>query len=134
MSTPTISEPADPVPRDGRSERAQRLIVARERAGLSQRQLAERLAIGPSQIALYETDKAKPRPARFRQIADLLGVDPWWLMGAAPRAEIDGPSDPVAELTELMEFAVDMRLGMASIHRKLDEVLVRLADLSAVAS
>lgn len=57
---------------------AERLIWARERAGLTQEELAEKSKMSRDIIAKAETGKTK-RPKRMKDLADALEVPPAWL-------------------------------------------------------
>lgn len=50
--------------------------AARERAGISQTELAERIGTTRQQIGKYETDKQDMTVARMLRIAAALGVEP----------------------------------------------------------
>ena len=51
-----------------------RLRVIRQKAGLSQEQLAEMMAITPQQIQKYESGKSKLNTDRLQQVAQALSV------------------------------------------------------------
>jgi transcriptional regulator with XRE-family HTH domain len=52
------------------------LRAARERALLTQRELAARADLQPLTISRIETDKVEPRYSTIRKVAKALGVDP----------------------------------------------------------
>lgn len=56
-----------------------RLIAARERAGLSQTELGEISDMASTQISRYEAGRAVPRRAVTKRLADALGVAFEWL-------------------------------------------------------
>jgi len=58
----------------------ERISVARERAGLSQSELAEALAIKSDQLDNWENDAAEPRANRMTMLGGLLGVSAGWLL------------------------------------------------------
>lgn len=58
-----------------------RLVAAREKQGLSQKELAERLCITPTRLNYWEKDKREPDVNMIRQIADVLETDPNYLLG-----------------------------------------------------
>jgi DNA-binding XRE family transcriptional regulator len=64
--------PTDTVARRA-PERGHPLAAARERAGLTQQQLAERVDVGRVSIARIETGTRSPSMALARRIADTLG-------------------------------------------------------------
>lgn len=49
-----------------------RLKNARLVAGLTQEELAEKVGVEPSTVCLWETNKTKPAPKRYKMIADAL--------------------------------------------------------------
>lgn len=53
-----------------------RLRELRERASLSQMELAERSGVSRATIADLERDKRTPHPRTRRKLAEALGVDP----------------------------------------------------------
>jgi transcriptional regulator with XRE-family HTH domain len=60
-----------------------RLAKAREHAGLTQEEMAERMGVSHSSIAKYENDAAQPRRflTRMEQWAAICGVELNWLLG-----------------------------------------------------
>jgi transcriptional regulator with XRE-family HTH domain len=65
-----------------------RIFHAREAAGLTTKELAERLGVAAKTVANWESDRAEPRSNKLSMLAGLLGVSPTWLLagrGAAPR-------------------------------------------------
>lgn len=65
-----------------------RLIAAREGAGLSQTALAKLAGMAPTQLARYEIGRAVPRRAATARLAKALCVNSQWLAGTS-----DGPDD-----------------------------------------
>jgi transcriptional regulator with XRE-family HTH domain len=62
----------------------QRLTELREAAGLTQVQLAERVAVHPSNIGFWELTGTPPRGEVLPKLADALGVSVDVLLGVAP--------------------------------------------------
>lgn len=58
-----------------------RIIEARERAGLSQTELAEACGMASTQLSRYELGKSVPRKATLRRLASALNVTEGWLVG-----------------------------------------------------
>ena len=56
----------------------QRIQRARERASMTQGELAAALGAQQPRVSQWET-RTKPRPQRVRQIAEVLGVSVAWL-------------------------------------------------------
>lgn len=65
------------------------LLEARVQAGLSQRQLARRIYVSPSSVALWERSQRRPTAADIRRLGDVLGQPPnavlQWFAAAPPR-------------------------------------------------
>lgn len=62
----------------------ERLKSARNKCGISQKKLAEKLFVSQQTIAKWETDKATPNPEAITKIADLLNVSLDYLLGREP--------------------------------------------------
>lgn len=60
---------------------ARRLKEAREEAGLTLRELGEKVRLSESTIARYEKGTIEVKHATLVMLADVLGVNPAWLMG-----------------------------------------------------
>ena len=59
-----------------------RLVAAREKANLSQQDLAKRLGVKNSTIKSWEDDNSEPRANRLSMLAGLLNVSITWLISA----------------------------------------------------
>lgn len=57
-----------------------RLIAARERAGLSQTELGQLCGMAPTQVSRYESGRAVPRRAAMARLAEALKTPMDWLM------------------------------------------------------
>lgn len=58
----------------------ERISVARERAGLTQDDLAKALAIKSDVLENWENDAAEPRAQRMTMLGGILGVSAGWLL------------------------------------------------------
>lgn len=58
-----------------------RLIAARRKLNLSQKELADRLGITPTRLNYWEKDKREPDVHMIKQISSVLSVDPNYLIG-----------------------------------------------------
>ncbi|MFD0871330.1 HTH-type transcriptional regulator immR [Chlamydia abortus] len=77
-----------------------RIKSLRDKAGLSQKRLAESLGISNVQLSRYETGDRKPDPDTIKQIADFFDVSVDYLLGRdTPTQDIPDIDDP--ELTIL---------------------------------
>lgn len=73
-----------------------RLAAARERSGMTQKDLAKRLGIKASTLVSWEQDLAEPRANRLSMMAGILNVSIMWLLNGEGEG-VSGPLD-VAEL------------------------------------
>ncbi|MDH4442769.1 MAG: helix-turn-helix transcriptional regulator [Rhizobium sp.] len=67
-----------------------RLSTARDSAGLSLADVANRVGVRKDSLLSWEADRAEPRPSKLIDLAGILGVSPMWLMtglGAGPIEE-----------------------------------------------
>ena len=114
----------------------ERISVARERAGLSQAQLAEALAVQETTLTSWENDAAEPRSNRITMLAGILGVSAGWLLSGigegvpAPQdddeivsVDDEGLADRL--LTELRD-AQDMQKRIARRMARIEDALVAL--------
>lgn len=58
----------------------EKIRQARERAGLTQRELAQALGVDPSAVSLWESSKNAPTVNNVYRIASILGVEPGSLL------------------------------------------------------
>lgn len=66
----------------------QRIQQARKKAGLSQKQLGEKLGLSASMIGQWENDLRNPKRETLERIADALNVSVAYFLGYAPTHEI----------------------------------------------
>ena len=97
-----------------------RLAAAREAAGLSQKQLAERLGVKAGTYRNWEDDASEPRANRLTMLAGMLGVSMGWLMtgdGDGPDLEGEGEvsGDVRAILAEMRELRVQIQRSGAKL-------------------
>lgn len=79
---------------------SERLVEARAKARLTQKQLADHAGISQRQVARYEGGEQEPRPTTIHRLAEALGVSPRWLAtGAEPEQEAAGKL-PLPEIIE----------------------------------
>lgn len=93
----------------------ERIKAARINAGLTQRELAERLNVSFVNISQWENGVRNPKIETLQKIAEALGVEPWQLMGydGSIRVDTGKHSDkPLSEQIEDLHKAVQ-RLGEA---------------------
>jgi len=91
-----------------------RLVAAREKANLSQQDLAKRLGVKNSTIKSWENDNSEPRANRLSMLAGLLNVSITWLISAegsgveAPEKSDEMSNDLLDSLTELTALRVNL--------------------------
>ncbi len=86
------------------------LRAARERKGLSQKELAENIGVAKSTYSLYESGNREPNVQTIKKIADLLNVSADELLGLEDdphtiAAHFDGDEYTEEELDEIRNFA-----------------------------
>lgn len=81
---------------------ADRLRKARETAGLTQTEMAERLSVSRSTVVNYEQRHTRPLAAIRKAWADACGVsDEWLLTGTRPIGQYDGSSSTLDRMPPL---------------------------------
>jgi transcriptional regulator with XRE-family HTH domain len=90
------------------------LVAAREKANLSQQDLAKRLGVKNSTIKSWENDNSEPRANRLSMLAGLLNVSITWLISAegsgveAPEKSDEMSNDLLDALKELTALRVNL--------------------------
>ncbi|MEO3809339.1 XRE family transcriptional regulator [Sphaerisporangium sp. B11E5] len=67
-----------------------RLTQARRLAGLTKKDLAERIGVTPAAVGQYETGTTHPRPDLIPRLADVLGVPMAFFLTGRPHGKLDG--------------------------------------------
>lgn len=105
-----------------------RLTAAREAAGLSSCDLAQRLGVRLKTVQAWENDMMEPRANRVQMLAGMLNVSLIWLLtgeGAGvvpPDARPELPEGAVELLAEMRE----VRAGIGSLSERLGRLEARL--------
>ena len=86
------------------------LKVAREKRGLSQKEVAESIGVAKSTYSLYESGNREPNVQTIKKISDLLSVSADDLLGIdedeqTVAAHFDGNEYTQEELDEIRKFA-----------------------------
>lgn len=86
------------------------LKVARERKGISQKELAENIGVAKSTYSLYESGNREPNVQTIKKIADVLNVSADELLGIDDEpqtiaAHFDGDEYTEEEIAKIKEFA-----------------------------
>lgn len=102
---------------------AERIRILRERAGLSQNDLAVKLDLSRSSISMYETGERIPSTYVYQSMADLFNVDLDYIMGR---------SDKITVLPERLDYenriSKNTNRVLASMRRLNDDGQGRVAD------
>lgn len=110
-----------------------RLTGARETAGLSQEELAQRLGVRLTTLQAWEEDLAEPRGNRLQMLAGMLNVSLRWLLtaegdgldlpaGEGARAS-DSTAQALAELARLQAKAGALAAEIGAVQRRLRPLL-----------
>ncbi len=101
-----------------------RLTGAREAAGLSQEELAQRLGVRLETLASWEDDMADPRAHRLQMVAGMLNVSLMWLLTGEGEG-LDGPPEAREEAQDVRETVREIR-AIRTVVEELDARLGRL--------
>ncbi|PRY95679.1 Xre family transcriptional regulator [Hasllibacter halocynthiae] len=131
--TETPAPEADPTDwyAEDRATFGDRLALAREAAGLSQRELATRLGVRPSALAKWEDDLDEPRANRLTFLSGMLGVSIRWLLtgtGEGPAADDAIPANMAGALGELRALRAQCLAQAERIARVEKRLRAGLAD------
>ena len=106
-----------------------RLAGAREAAGLSQEDLAQRLGVRLTTVQAWEEDLAEPRGNRLQMLAGMLNVSLKWLLTAegdgldAPAGDAPRPApaaaEALADLARLQAQLAEMAAEIGAVERRL---------------
>jgi len=83
---------------------AKRLATLRKEAGLTQKELADKLGVSRGTIGMYEIGQRDPDTETLQKLSDIFGVSVDYLLG---KTDIRNPSD---EITEAVEDDPDLRI------------------------
>lgn len=86
------------------------LKLARERKGLSQKEVSESIGVAKSTYSLYESGSREPNVQTIKKLADILNTSADELLGIEYQiqtiaAHFDGEEYTEAELDKIKEFA-----------------------------
>ena len=81
----------------------ERLQALRQRAGMSQDQLAERLGVSRQAVSRWERDETMPETDKVIALADLFGVTTDYLLRPQPESSETETKKPPREKTDWME-------------------------------
>ena len=101
-----------------------RLAGARENAGMTQAQMAERLGVELATLQAWENDMAEPRANRLSMMAGLLNVSMTWLMNGTG----DGLDSPLP-YSDQSDGTKDILLEIRAIRSEMIRSAERLGRL-----
>ena len=114
-----------------------RLAGAREAAGLTQEDLAQRLGVRLTTLQNWEEDLAEPRGNRLQMLAGMLNVSLTWLLtaegdglqspDAAPQPLTVEAEEALAELQRLRAGAIALADKLAQVERQMRQALRKAA-------
>ena len=103
-----------------------RMAGARDAAGMTQRELAERLGVKQDVIAAWEDDVKEPRSNRLLRLSGVLNVSVMWLLNG----EGDGVAAPEEFPSSLSDLG-DVLAEIADIKGQLRQNAERLSGLES---
>lgn len=101
-----------------------RLAAAREAAGLTQKELAQRVGVKAGTMRNWEDDLSEPRANRLNMLAGILGVSLSWLLTGEGEG-LSAPAEAEAEGADIAALLVEVRSARAHVLQSSD----RLAQL-----
>lgn len=101
-----------------------RMAGARERASLTQGQLAKQMGVKLSTVLKWEEDLSEPRANKLQMMAGVLGVSLSWLL----TGDGDGPDGPLDEI-ELSVDVTDVLVEIRTLKGELSHAAERLGRL-----
>jgi ribosome-binding protein aMBF1 (putative translation factor) len=104
-----------------------RLAAAREAAGLSQSDLAQRLGVKTRVIEHWEADAKEPRANRLQMLAGMLGVSLMWLLtGEGDGVEMAEDGDDSAQVKGVLAEIRELRAAMTAMTGRLGRLEKKL--------
>ncbi|MGB3315968.1 MAG: helix-turn-helix transcriptional regulator [Albidovulum sp.] len=104
-----------------------RLAAAREAAGLSQAELAQRLGVKTRVVEHWEADAKEPRANRLQMLAGMLGVSLMWLLtGEGDGVEMTEEGDDSAEIKGVLAEIREVRAAMTVMTGRLGRLEKKL--------
>lgn len=111
-----------------------RLSGAREAAGMSREELAQRLGVKLATLSAWEDDVAEPRGNKLQMVAGMLNVSIRWLLtgqGEGVEPPSDSTLDPALaqHVTEALTEVQNLRMELSASADRLGAVEARLRQL-----
>jgi transcriptional regulator with XRE-family HTH domain len=98
-----------------------RLVAAREKANLSQQDLAKRLGVKNSTIKSWENDNSEPRANRLSMLAGLLNVSITWLI-SAEGSGVEAPEKSDEMSNDLLDALKDLTALRVNLLKNIDRI------------
>lgn len=98
-----------------------RVAAARERAGMTQKQLAKRLGIRVATLRGWEDDLSEPRANRLSMLAGVLNVSIMWLINGEGEG-MEAPEDVQVMPVGAADLLTDLRDLRTSLVRQAEQV------------
>ena len=100
-----------------------RLVLAREAVGMTQRELAHRIGVKLPTLRNWEEDRAEPRANRFSLLAGMLNVSMGWLMSGQGAAPVEQPGDAADHiLRSCLKDLHDLRADQARLMDRIGRI------------
>ena len=96
----------------------EKLIVSRNKAGLSQMELAERLGVSRQAVSRWESGDTTPTMDKLKALAKLYGVSLDWLFGDTADGEPPEAAKPEADLGECRKLVAVARMVGADLAQR----------------
>ena len=107
----------DPYYNDFDATFGDRLSAAREKTGMMQSELADRMGVKLRTIQSWEDDKSEPRANKIQMVSALLNVPMVWLISGLG----DGLRDDSS--TEFKTYGDDVERNVGKVHACLTEII-----------
>jgi transcriptional regulator with XRE-family HTH domain len=104
-----------------------RLRSAREKSGLSAKQVADRLGVKPQSVSAWEHDQREPRANKLHMLAGILNVSMTWLLEGSGK----GPKVRSVEL-ELEELSTQITALCGQLQQASRDLEVTRRKVSAL--
>jgi transcriptional regulator with XRE-family HTH domain len=112
---------------------AERLIEAREAAGLNQAEAARLAAVAVRTLKSWESGKVKPRPNKLQMLAGVLGVPLLWLLSGNEEYETpdDSRTSRLGQLEQKVRRLNDLQREMSLISEEITAELAAIRSIDA---
>lgn len=109
-----------------------RLTQARLLAGLTKKELAERVGVTAAAVGQYETGMTRPRPELIARLAEALAVPPAFFLSGRPHGKLDGSMAHFRSLRATRAYQRAKAVAFVEQVWELTHVLERRVRLPAV--